>query len=284
MKRVKKYFKDAEQLMDDLRMKAYGIAAAKAKKDEEKAAALKGKEPTKIVPFKLNTPKPRKVPEPMKIQQGIKAKPVPHRMLNKTSLAQIEEEDRKRKAESHRRTFAKYEGIKREPRLNETKDTITQLRQEVEEERMAPCRVTLKAKPATVFESTAQIKFTASSILREDYMYKQKQKKEAEALKKYETELRDSTDYYRWKAEGEKIEEEKKLERVEMLRLEMEASHKRAAESKSRNLAKKKLITKNMKAELHHALKQNEKEAKQIVQRNRRMAKKLLRFETQNHK
>ena len=32
-------------------------------------------------------------------------------MLNKTSLAQIEEEDRLRKAESHRRTFAKYEGI-----------------------------------------------------------------------------------------------------------------------------------------------------------------------------
>ena len=72
VKRVKKYFKDAEQLMDDLRMKAYGIAAAKAKKDEEKAAALKGKGPTKIVPFKLNTPKPRKVPEPMKIQQGMR--------------------------------------------------------------------------------------------------------------------------------------------------------------------------------------------------------------------
>ena len=36
VKRVKKYFKDAEQLMDDLRMKAYGIAAAKAKKDEER--------------------------------------------------------------------------------------------------------------------------------------------------------------------------------------------------------------------------------------------------------
>merc|ERR1711871_1615414 len=105
----------------------------------------------------------------------------------------------------------------------------------------------------------------------------QKQKKEAAALQKYETELRDSTDYYRRKAEGEKIEEEKKLERVEMLRLEMEASHKRAAESKSRNLAKKKIITKTMKAELHHALKQNEKEAKQIVQRNRRLAKEIAK-------
>ncbi len=277
VKRIKKYFKDADKLMDDLRMKAYGIAAAKAKKDEEKAAAFKGKGPTKFVPFKLNTPRPRKVPEPMKIQQGIKAMPVPHKMLNKTSLAQIEEEDRLRKAESHRRTFAKYEGIKREPKLNETKNTVTQLRQEIEEERMAPCRVKLKAKPAPVFETTAQIKFTASSILREDYMYKQKQKKEAAALEKYETELRDSTEYYRWKAEGEKIDEEKKLERVEMLRLEMEASHKRAHESKERNLAKKKLITKAMKAELHHALKKNEKEAEEIVKRNRRMAKEIAK-------
>merc|ERR1711871_1848190 len=57
----------------------------------------------------------------------------------------------------------------------------------------------------------------------------------------------------------------------------MEASHKRAAESKSRNLAKKKIITKTMKAELHIALKKNEKEAAQIVQRNRRMAKEIAK-------
>ena len=82
--RVKKFFSEAAVLMDDLRMKAYGIAAAKAKKEEDKVNAFKGKGPTKFAPFKLNTPRPRKVSEPMKIEQGIKAKPVPHRLLNKT--------------------------------------------------------------------------------------------------------------------------------------------------------------------------------------------------------
>ena len=43
------------------------------------------------------------------------------------------------------------------------------------------------------------------------------------------------------------------------------------------NLAKKKLITKTMKAELHHALKKNEKEAEEIVKRNRRMAKEIAK-------
>ena len=185
-------------------MKAYGIAAAKAKKEEEKTKAFKGKAPTKFAPFNLNTPRPRKVPEPMKIEQGIKAKPVPHRLLNRTSLAQIEEEDRKRKAESHKKTYAKYENIKREPKLNVTKDTIQQLRLEIEEERMAPCRMQFKAKPAPVFHTTAQVKYTASSILREDALYKKKQAKEVAALQKYETELRDSTEYFKWKAEGEK--------------------------------------------------------------------------------
>ena len=70
-------------------------------------------------------------------------------------------------------------------------------------------------------------------------LYKKKQAKEAAALQKYETELRDSTDYFRWRAEGEKIDEAKKLKRVEQVRLEVEASHVRAAECIAQNLAKK---------------------------------------------
>jgi hypothetical protein len=272
VKRVKGYFDEAAKLMDDLSMKAYGIAAAKAKKEEEAAAAFKGKGSTKCIPFKLNTPRPRKVPEPMKIEQGVKAKPVPHHLLNKTSLAQIEEEDMKRKALSHQRTHQKYVGIKREPRLNETKSNILQLREELEEERMGPCRVRFKAKPAPVFDSKAQVKFTAASILREDALYKKKQAKEAAALQKYETELRDSTEFYRWRQEGEMQDELEKLERVEKLRLEMEASHVRAAESIARNLAKNKLTAATMKVDLAKALKKNELEAEAIVKRNQEMA------------
>ena len=103
-------------------------------------------------------------------------------------------------------------------------------------------------------------------------------------MEKYETELRDSTEYYRWKAEGEKIDEEKKLERVEMLRLEMEASHKRAHESKERNLAKKKLITKAMKAELHHALKKMKKKQKKLLNVIDVWQRKLRKYVIRNHK
>ena len=56
-----------------------------------------------------------------------------------------------------------------------------------------------------------------------------------------------------------KVDEAKKLERVEQVRLEVEASHARAAECIAQNLAKKKLTAARMKVEISKALKKTRK-------------------------
>ena len=208
--RVLRHLDNAAELMDALAVKAYGMAAAKAAKEEAKKAAFKGKPPTKPVPFNLTRPKPRTVPEPQEIKQGTKAVPVPHKLFNKTSLKKIEEEDAERRARTRAETIAKYEGIKREPQLHQTVDTVRDLREKVEAERMAPCRVRFRAKPAPKQSSDAQVKMTAAAIMREDALYKAKQAKEAAVLQAYESELRDTSEFYRWQSEEWKKEEEAK--------------------------------------------------------------------------
>ena len=99
---------------------------------------------------------------------------------------------------------------------DQTKNTVLALRARVEEERMAPCRVRFRAKPAPKFTENAQVKLTAASILREDSLYKKKQEKEAAVLKKYESELRDTSEFYRWQTVERKKEEAEKLARGEL--------------------------------------------------------------------
>ena len=43
--------------------------------------------------------------------------------------------------------------------------------------------------------------YDVASVLREDALYKQKQQKEAAQIEKYESELRDCTEFYAWQSE-----------------------------------------------------------------------------------
>jgi hypothetical protein len=267
----------ASELMESLRIKAYGIAAAAAKAEEEKLLAFKGKGSTVPMPFNLTVPKPRTVKEPMEIVQGVKAMPVPHAMLNRTSVRQIEQEDIVRRKKSHAMTNAKYQGIKREPNLHKTKNTILALRAKVEEERMAPCRVRFRAKPAPKFTADAQVKLTAASILREDNLYKKKQAKEAEVLKKYESELRDTSEFFRWQTEERIKEDAKKLARVEQLRLDMKQSHQNARDAIARNLRKNKINAAEMKVDAEIVLHNMEKNIIADTKKKQRLAKEIAK-------
>ena len=267
----------ASELMESLRVKAYGAAAAAAKAEEDKLAAFRGKPATVPRPFNLTKPKPRSVLEPMEIPQGVKAKPVPHKMLNRTSVRQIEEEDAARRAHSHAETVRKYEGIKRAPALHETKNTVLALRARIEDERMAPCRVRFHAKPAPKFTADAQVKLTAASILREDALYKKKQAKEAAVLKKYESELRDTSKFYMWQEEERRKEEAAKLARVERLRHEMHASHQAARDAIAANLKRNQVNAANMRVDGEIVLVKREKEQIALTKTKRRLAREIAK-------
>jgi hypothetical protein len=175
-------------------------------------------------------------------------------------VRQIEEEDAARRAHSHAETVRKYEGIKRAPALHETKNTVLALRARIEDERMAPCRVRFHAKPAPKFTADAQVKLTAASILREDALYKKKQAKEAAVLKKYESELRDTSKFYMWQEEERRKEEAAKLARVERLRHEMHASHQAARDAIAANLKRNQVNAANMRVDGEIVLVKREKE------------------------
>ena len=62
---------------------------------------------------------------------------------------------------------------------------------------------------------TEPIKMTAAAVLREDAMYQKKQEQEAAAIEKYESELRDASEYESWKARMEVAENDEKLKEVQ---------------------------------------------------------------------
>ena len=75
----------------------------------------------------ISAPKPRTVPKPMKIPQGYKAKPVPHKMLARTSLSKIEAEAKARREKLHHETHEKYAREQKEFNLHETKSSLARL-------------------------------------------------------------------------------------------------------------------------------------------------------------
>ena len=91
-------------------------------------------------------------------------------------------------------------------------------------------------------------------------------------LEKFETELRDTSEFYRWQSEEWKKEEEAKLARVERLRLDMVESRGRAAEATRRNLARNKLAAAEMRARGEEVLRIREKEAQHEVAQKQRLA------------
>ena len=77
----------------------------------------------------------------------------------------------------------------------------------------------------------AEVKLNVATVLREDALFKKKQEQEAALIKAYESELRDSTDYYKWQTSMKERDEEAKLLAVENRRQEMAAAAREAKEA-----------------------------------------------------
>ncbi|EFC42143.1 predicted protein [Naegleria gruberi] len=66
-----------------------------------------------------------------------------------------------------------------------------------------------------ILDAPANVKLNAAAILREEAIVRKKQGKEAELLKKYETELRDDSEFVNWKESMKLMDEKKQLEDIE---------------------------------------------------------------------
>jgi hypothetical protein len=78
----------------------------------------------------------------------------------------------------------------------------------------------------------ASVRLNAAAVLREDALLRKKQEEEAALIKRYESELRDDSEYYEWQAKMRDRDERKRLEEVEQRRVQMILTDEAAKEAR----------------------------------------------------
>jgi len=281
--KIKHYTPGMMELCDKLVTMAQGIVA---KKEEKKAAAgitkLEKKKLTIPVGPNITKPRPRRVPEPMKITNDVKVGAEPT-YLDMTSLEEIEATKFEHLEETREATRKKYEVAKEQPfRFHKSlRDNMDDVRREVEEKRNSELKFDMShRKPLPDFKRfNATIKMNAAAILREDSLFKKKQAEEAKLIQNYEEELRDSTEFYRWRSEMEEHDHIMKMEQVKSKRMQAEASSQNAREAKERQLEDNKAVADLIKEEGELISAQRQLEVEATVMVNKQLAKEIREVE-----
>ena len=272
-----------EELCEKLATMAQGIvAAAEEKKAKAGITKLAKKKLTVPNPPNITKPRPRKVPEPMKITNDVKVGAEPH-YLDRTSLSEIEDTKLARLAETRSETKKKYETAKEQPfKFHKSlRDNMDEVRREVEEKRNSELKFDMShRKPLPDFRRfNATVKMNAAAILREDSLFKKKQAEEAKLIKDYEEELRDSTEFYRWRGEMESHDHVMKMEQVASKRMQAEASSRNARDAKERQLVDNKAVADLIKEEGELITKQRKMEVEATIMVNKQLVKEIREVE-----
>lgn len=205
------------------------------------------KPPTVPIAPKLTQPKPRTAPEPERIPQKIQANPVPTWIEN-TSLDAIEMQNAEIRKQNHEKMQQKYNFDKTVPKLHETRNTINQLREEMEQQRQAAMAPLPKVRsPPPLAKTGANVRLNTAAILREDAVLSAKARKEAEIIEAYEGNLRDTTEYYAWREAELEKDEQVRLAHVAERRREAVEADAAAAKAKAAQESIIRTVVKDMK-------------------------------------
>lgn len=149
----------------------------------------------------------------------IKSNPVPKNLFKK-NLAEIEaeKEDRRKKEteairkayeESERQKFALATEQRRPDKFTKAKDDVLKKRQE---------ELKFEGKHAREIPDfskvEAPVKLTSAAVLREGHLLKIKAEQDAKILKDFEVNMRDASEFDRWKREMDEKEEIERLEHI----------------------------------------------------------------------
>mmetsp|Transcript_99109 Transcript_99109/g.212345 ORF Transcript_99109/g.212345 Transcript_99109/m.212345 type:complete len:757 (-) Transcript_99109:76-2346(-) len=258
--RLQHYADELRPVVEEVEFKATGTV----KGGDTIANMPEKRKQTEPVPFNLTKPKPRLIPEPEVISREVKALPV-NPVIHKTSLEQVEDEKRKRLEEQRSRVADKYSvhtGPNLETANRRDGGELEELSRKVDAERMAEC--TFKPKPAKKYvppTEEAPIRQNIAAVLREDALLKQKQANEYQTLKRYEEDLHDASEFYRWQddmKQKDHLEEEK---RVQQRIVEMQLAREGAIEASEADQRKKKILADHYKEILAAELEAKEKQA-----------------------
>jgi len=182
--------------------------------------------PTQPAPFNLTVPRPRVLPEPVPIETPaeLKPKPVPQ-TLHSTSLKEVEAAKRERRQRLRQHAAAKYTDAT-VPKLTESKVDKEALRAQADAKELATLKPHKRKyrPPPGLPEEGADVKLNAAAILREEALFRQRQKAEADRIADYEANLRDASEFNAWQAKQKALDDAAEAAVVEARRAEMAAS------------------------------------------------------------
>ena len=176
---------------------------------------------TRPVSPKLTKPRPFVMPDPIQIDMGVTANKVPG-YLNANTLKGLSESGQQRREQVRKETMSKYTNPKNTFKFGSTKSgrPIEEVRAEVEAERAKELdfNASFVHEAPDFDQGDAVVRVNAATILREDFLYRKQQAKDAKVLQSYEEELRDPVEYYAWQQKNRERDAQDKLEQVALRR------------------------------------------------------------------
>ena len=236
---IESFQTESVQFCSELQLKALGVAAARAAREEAiKSGTLGVAEVTKApvtIPIspRLSKGRPPKMPEPEKISQAFSAGEVPE-YIEYTNLHAISKLRHDELELQRIKTKAKYdEKLRFNFQEMKAGRDMEDVRREVEEERMKEVLFDSSfVNPAPDFTKIpAKVRLNASAIYREDSLFRKQQAKDAEVLKRYEEELRDPTEFLVWQREMKGKDKQAQMDLIAQRKLDTRQSHIEAHEA-----------------------------------------------------
>lgn len=219
---IERFIPDATRFCDELQLKAVGMAAAQAAKEEMKKSGMAGvgkvEKAGLTVPVspRMNKPRPPKLPEPERIPTQFIAPSVPE-YLEFTNLELIAKQRGEERDAQREKTMAKYPE-KYQFKFQELKAgrDMEEVRREVEEARTKDIdfNASFVHEPPDFSKIPAKVRLNASAIYREDALFRKQQAKDAKLLKQYEEELRDQTEFLIWQKDMKGKDKANQLELI----------------------------------------------------------------------
>jgi hypothetical protein len=214
---------------------SFNAAANSQQEQEKKELQMKGevginknlpkRKLTRPISPRLTKPSPSILPEPVKIEQHVEANEVPA-SIYKTNLSMINDLRAKERQKAKEETLQKYSNPKDAFHFHESicGKPLEKVKEEIDakiESQLQFSNSYYNPPPKVRCEDVQlaeSIKPTAAAVLREDFLYRKQQAKDAHILKNYEEDLRDPIEYYLWQETMEKNDEVEKLKHVNLRR------------------------------------------------------------------
>lgn len=264
----------AEELIAELEAKSNGIVLEKSSEDRRLDRSLNRKKATVPNAPNITKPNPRRVPEPIMIRNRRKresSSETGDRPVTPCEGEEGREDVVERRVRSDKAT-TKANG----PRLHQTQEEKRMTIEREMEEKVADAidfdrRFRRKAPPAP----TATVRLNTAAILREESLFRQQQEQEAKAMRDFEIELRDSSEFNRWQADMKSRDLQNRQDQVVRTRILARASAEDAAVAKANKLLDNRQLAEQVFEESSAMREQRRLESEMALVKNRHQAQEV---------